>query len=202
MNIAKSNMKTKRVFLGVSGLLITIVTAFSLHSSHAQNQNLNPHIIKVKPPELVASDDDWINTPENKPLKLESRKGKVTIVHFWTFGCINCKRNLPVYTRWQKKYSKKDVVIIGVHTPETDDEKDPANVAKEVKRLKITYPVVIDGKNENWKNWQQNFWPTVYIIDKKGFVRAYWVGELDWEHAGGEAIMARKIDALLKESGE
>lgn len=192
---------SRRFFL--ASLLLTVpTTMLMLRTSHAQNQNLNPHIIKVKPPELVGAESDWLNTPDKKPIKLESRKGKVTIVHFWTFGCINCKRNLPAYARWQKKFTKKDVQIIGVHTPETEEEKEPANVEKAIKRLKITYPVLIDPKGDNWKNWQQNFWPTVYIVDKKGFVRAYWVGELEWEHAGGEDIMTRKIESLLKESGE
>src|SRR5579871_2769771 len=158
----------------------------------------NPIEINVTPPELVGG--PWLNRPDNKPLKLADRKGKVTLVHFWTFGCINCKHNLPFYAKWQKQFEKQGVVVIGVHTPETEGEKVTANVAREVKRLGITYPVLIDRQGKNWTRWQQQFWPTVYLIDKHGQVRYYWEGELEWNHAGGEAIMTQKIEELLKES--
>ncbi len=157
----------------------------------------NPIILDVPAPELTGS--AWINTPKNTPLKLASRKGKITIVHFWTFGCINCKHNLPVYARWQKQFAKRGVEIIGVHTPETDEEKITSNVSREVKHLGITYPVLIDKNGLNWNKWKQQFWPTVYLIDKSGHVRAYWEGELEWENSGGEAKMADIIDSLLKE---
>jgi thiol-disulfide isomerase/thioredoxin len=156
-----------------------------------------PYAMVVPAPELVGG--PWLNTPDNKPIKLADRKGKVTIVEFWTFGCINCQRNLPAYARWHKKYADKGVAIIGVHTPETESEKVWDNVQKKVKELGITYPVLFDLKSENWKNWKQHFWPTVYLIDKKGRVRYGWEGELDWKGAGGEAKMAARIDLLLDE---
>jgi thiol-disulfide isomerase/thioredoxin len=148
-------------------------------------------------PELVGT--SWLNTPDGKPLTLASRRGKVTIVHFWTFGCINCKRNLPSYERWQRRYRKYDVEIIGVHTPETPGERSEATVAAQVKKLGITYPILIDSKSENWKRWRQEWWPTVYLIDKAGRVRYGWAGELDYKGASGEAKMIRLIDALRKE---
>jgi thiol-disulfide isomerase/thioredoxin len=151
----------------------------------------------VKPPELVGT--DWINTPDNKPLTLASRKGKVTVVEFWTFGCINCQRNLPAYARWQKTFQKKGVEIIGIHTPETDEEKNPENVRKAVKRLNITYPILLDTKGENWRGWAQQWWPTVWLVDKNGKVRYRWQGELAWKGADGERLMARKIQELLNE---
>lgn len=151
----------------------------------------------VKPPELVGT--DWINTPDGKPITLASRKGKVTVVEFWTFGCINCQRNLPVYARWQKTFQKKSVEIIGIHTPETEEEKNPDNVRKSVKRLNITYPILLDTKGENWKGWAQQWWPTVWLVDKNGKVRYRWQGELAWKGADGERIMARKIQELLDE---
>lgn len=160
----------------------------------------NPIVLDLPAPELVGT--SWINVPDKLPLKLASRKGKVTIVHFWTIGCINCKHNLPIYTRWQKKFAKRGVEIIGVHTPETDEEKITSNVTREVKKLGITYPVLIDKNGENWKKWNQQFWPTVYLIDKHGHVRAYWEGEMEWNNGGGEAVMSDKIEALLKEQGK
>jgi len=90
-------------------------------------------------------------------------------------------------------------VIIGVHTPETDEERVPENVAKRVRQLGITYPVLLDRSGANWNRWEQQYWPTVYLIDKKGNVRYRWVGELEYNHAGGEATMARRIEMLLNE---
>jgi thiol-disulfide isomerase/thioredoxin len=173
-----------------TALLLVLVTA----RAHTQQ---NPIILDLPAPALVG--EKWLNTPEKKPIELKNLKGKVTIVHFWTFGCINCKRNLPAYARWQKRYSKKGVTMIGVHTPETEEEKDFKNVQRAVKKMGITYPVLFDEKNENWLKWQQQYWPTVYILDKRGNVRAYWVGELAWIGADGEDIMSRKIEALLEE---
>lgn len=106
---------------------------------------------------------------------------------------------MPSYGRWQKRFSKRGVTIIGVHTPETDEEKAPANVARRVKKLGITYPILLDQKGENWNRWSQEYWPTVYLLDKRGHVRYRWAGELDYEHANGEEIMARLVDRLLAE---
>jgi len=86
-----------------------------------------------------------------------------------------------------------------VHTPETPWERKSANVTREIRRLGITYPVLLDPKSGNWRRWGQRFWPTVYLIDKHGRVRYRWDGELEWQNAGGEARMARLIDQLLKE---
>lgn len=148
-------------------------------------------------PELVGG--AWRNTSKNRPVTLASRRGKVTIVHFWTFGCINCKRNLPSYSRWQNQFAKRDVAIIGVHTPELDYERRPENVARFLKDENITYPVLLDAGGENWKRWRQRYWPTVYLIDRHGRIRYVWEGELEYGRAGGEAKMARLVDALLEE---
>lgn len=152
----------------------------------------------VPAPELAGN--SWLNVPAATKLSLAARKGKVTVVHFWTFGCINCKRNLPAYNEWQKRFSARGVEIIGIHTPETEEEKDPANVAKKVKELGITYPVLIDENSNNWKLWQQRCWPTVYLVDKQGRVRYAWEGELEWQGAGGNAKMTQLIETLLAES--
>jgi peroxiredoxin len=147
-------------------------------------------------PELTG--DAWLNLPKGSTLSLASRKGKVTIVHFWTFACINCKRNLAAYDRWWKRFAANGVVVIGIHTPETDPERDPANVAKKVKELGITYPVLLDSEHQNWNRWQQSIWPAIYLIDKQGRVRYLWEGELEYQNAGGEAKMTRLIVELLK----
>lgn len=157
----------------------------------------NPAYMDARPPELQGS--VWLNTPDKAPIKLASRKGKVTIVHFWTFGCINCKRNLPAYNRWQKQFEKQGVVIIGVHTPETEYERSLSNVETHLKKLDVTYPVLIDSEGINWQRWGQQIWPTVYLLDKWGRVRYRWIGELEYNNAGGEAKTTQYIQELLKE---
>ena len=147
-------------------------------------------------PELTG--DSWLNLPKGSRLSLASRKGKVTIVHFWTFGCINCKRNLAAYDRWWKRFADKGVVVIGIHTPETEAERDPATVARKVRELGITYPVLLDPEHQNWNRWQQRVWPAIYLIDKQGRARYLWEGELEYQGAGGEAKMTQLIVDLLK----
>jgi hypothetical protein len=88
-----------------------------------------------------------------------------------------------------------------VHTPETAEERIADHVARQVKKLGITYPILMDAKGENWNRWGQRFWPTVYLVDKRGHARYRWEGELEYMHAGGEATMARLVEALLKEKG-
>lgn len=149
------------------------------------------------PPELVGK--SWLNTPGGKPISLASRRGEVTIVQFWTFGCSNCRANLPAYERLQKQFASRGVQIIGVHTPETDGERDPENVARRVKELNITHPVLLDAQGENWKRWGQRYWPTVYVLDRAGRVRFKWEGELNYNGAGGEKKAAALIENLLRE---
>lgn len=150
-------------------------------------------------PTLTGEKSDWVNLPKS----WEFTTGTVSIVHFWTFGCINCKRNLPHYQNWWKTYATEfranKLQMVGVHTPELEDEKKRERVLEEIKRNQITYPVLIDMKAENWTRWQQNMWPTVYLIDKQKRVRTYWNGELEWKGAGGYKRMTRLIEELLIE---
>jgi thiol-disulfide isomerase/thioredoxin len=148
-------------------------------------------------PALTGEASLWLNT--EKPITFE--KGKVYVVHFWTFSCINCKRNLPSYERWYKRFGK-DVTFIGVHTPETESEKKFENVKEAVKKNDIKYPVLFDPKSENWKRWQQQWWPTVYLIDKQGRVRYYWMGELEWQGAGGDGKMRNFLTQLVNEKAK
>jgi peptide-methionine (R)-S-oxide reductase len=120
----------------------------------------------------------------------------VTVVQFWTLGCSNCRANLPAYARWQKKFASQGVEIIGVHTPEFDYEREPGNVAKFLRDQKITYPIVTDEKNENWNRWSQQYWPTIYLLDRVGRVRFKYEGEL----RGNEAAFTQRIVALVNEA--
>ncbi|MBL8174665.1 MAG: redoxin domain-containing protein [Bryobacterales bacterium] len=147
-------------------------------------------------PELEGT--QWINAAA--PVRLKERRGKVTIVHFWTFGCINCKRNLPVYRRWHERYSMQDAVTVGVHTPEFEHEAKAANVAAQTRLLEIAYPVLPDPGHVNWRRWNQQFWPTVYLVDRRGRIRYRWEGELNYGQLDGERKMTALIETLLEET--
>jgi peroxiredoxin len=149
-------------------------------------------------PELTQI-DQWLNSGG---LKLADQKGKVVILHFWTYACINCQHNLPYYNKWQEDFAKEDVQIIGVHTPETSDEADPKKVAAQVKKLDIKYPVAIDSAGATWKAYDNHYWPSIYLIDKQGRIRYRWDGELEYQNAGGNKILREKIKVLLAESAK
>ena len=112
---------------------------------------------------------------------------------------MNCTRNLPSYGRWQSRFKGKEVELLSIHTPETEQEKVTDNVRKYVKENGITYPVLVDTSTENWRRWGQRYWPAVLLIDRKGIVRYRWEGELEHQGAGGEKRMADLVEQLLKE---
>jgi len=158
---------------------------------------LATNVAVVVAPELTGQ--SWLNLAKGASNSVPTFKGKVTILHFWTFDCINCRHNLPYYARWQRAFPGNAVQIIGVHTPETDRERDPENVTKKVKELAVTYPVLLDPQRENWNRWQQQMWPAIYLVDKRGRVRFVWEGELEYNGAGGYAKMTRLIQTLARE---
>ncbi len=130
----------------------------------------------------------WINST---PLNLQQLKGKVVLIDFWTYSCINCIRTLPYLIAWDKAYRDKGLVIIGVHTPEFEFEKDINNVQQAVQRLGITYPVLLDSQYVTWQNFHNQYWPAHYLIDKNGQVVYEHFGEGDYE------ITEHNIRALL-----
>jgi len=149
-----------------------------------------------KPPELIDS-GEWLNC--EKPLTMESLAGKVVVLHFYAFGCINCIRNFPTYVDWQERFRDRDVVIIGIHTPETVAERDSASVGEKAAEAAFTFPVLIDNTKANWNAWGNSMWPSVYLIDSRGYLRHFWPGELKWQGATGDVWMREKIEELLAE---
>jgi thiol-disulfide isomerase/thioredoxin len=121
---------------------------------------------------------EWLNSP---PLSGESLKGKVVLVDFWTYDCINCQRSMPYVKHWAKKYENDGLVVIGVHTPEFAFEKLITNVRREVKRLDIDYPVAIDNNYRIWRAFNNQYWPAHYFIDADGRVRYSHFGEGNYE---------------------
>jgi thiol-disulfide isomerase/thioredoxin len=132
----------------------------------------------------------WLNSP---PLTREQLKGKVVLVDFWTYSCINCLRSLPYLRGWDERYRASGLVIIGVHTPEFDFEKDPANIQKALRKFGITYPVAVDSQHRIWNAFHNQYWPAHYFIDATGKVRYQHFGEGDY------AESERWIQKLLKE---
>ncbi len=148
-----------------------------------------------KAPELIAS-KHWINT---KPLTLANLRGKVVLLHFYAFQCHNCKANFDVYRRWHEKFGDQ-VVLIGIQTPETALERDPVAVARAAGNEELTFPILIDLEAANWKNWSNTMWPTVYVIDKQGYLRQWWQGELRWQGATGDQAIEKLVEELILES--
>lgn len=132
-----------------------------------------------KLPKLVAAPnfvgiDYWINTA---PLSMEELKGKVVLIDFWTYSCINCIRTLPYITKWYDTYKDQGLVIVGVHTPEFEFEKKESNVEDAVKRFGIHYPVALDNQHKTWKAYSNLYWPAHYLIDQEGIIRYFHFGE-------------------------
>ena len=140
--------------------------------------------------------DEWINS---KPLDWKQLEGKVVVVHFWAFGCINCVRNLPHYQAWHEKFAGEGVLVVGLHTPETASERIAEAVRAKTAEYKMAYPVAIDGAAKNWNAWATRWWPSVYLVDKRGYIRYWWAGELNWQGTEGEAVMRKRIAELLAE---
>lgn len=135
----------------------------------------------------------WINS---EPLSSESLRGKVVLVDFWTYSCINCLRSLPYVKAWNEKYKDRGLVVVGVHTPEFDFEKERANIEKRTRKLGITYPVAMDNNYKIWNAFKNEYWPAHYLIDAKGRIRYHHFGEGKYEES------ERWIQQLLDEADQ
>jgi cytochrome c biogenesis protein CcdA/thiol-disulfide isomerase/thioredoxin len=140
----------------------------------------------------LAGATEWLNSP---PLTVEGLRGKVVLVDFWTYSCINCLRALPYVRAWAEKYKDRGLVVIGVHAPEFAFEKDVDNVKAQAKALNVDYPVAINNDYAIWRAFGNQFWPAHYLIDAKGVIRHHHFGEGDY------AESQRIIQQLLAESG-
>jgi len=140
----------------------------------------------------LAGAQEWLNSP---PLTLEGLKGKVVLIDFWTYSCINCLRSIPYVRAWAEKYRDRGLVVIGVHAPEFAFERNVANVKGAVSTLKIGYPVAVDNDYKIWRSFENQYWPAHYFIDANGKVRHHHFGE------GEYAESERVIQTLLGEAG-
>jgi len=140
-------------------------------------------------PELATG--EWINSA---PLKLNELRGRVVLIEFWTFGCYNCRNTLPFVKSWHDRFKDKGLTVIGVHSPEFDDERKVENLRREVTSLGIRYAVVTDNDYQTWSAYHVEGWPTTFLLDKQGRIRWMHVGE------GGYDEAERLIQKLLAEN--
>jgi thiol-disulfide isomerase/thioredoxin len=200
--------------LGVFVFSIDALTNLPAESSFMNSQRANNSLIGTFPPviprvlaaradprSLLVDDGPmpdfnggvaWLNSA---PVSSQSLRGKVVLVNFWTYTCINSLRALPYVKGWAAKYQKSGLVVIGVHTPEFSYEKQQTNVAAALGDLRITYPVVMDSSYRIWRDFSNQYWPAFYVVDPKGRIR--------YEHFGEGAYddSERVIQELLKEDG-
>ena len=163
------------------GLSVTPVSAASAVVPNVKHPFPAPELVGLK---------NWVNS---EPLTLASLQGKVVLVNFWTFGCINCRNTLPHVKALYAKYHAKGFEIIGVHAPEFGYEKDAANVHKAVVREGIQWPVAQDNTFSTWNEYRNQFWPAFYYVDRSGRVRHIYAGE------GSYGTQDSVVAALLAE---
>ncbi|MDE1824888.1 MAG: redoxin family protein [Candidatus Micrarchaeota archaeon] len=182
------------IAFGIIGVLIVLAALSTLFF------NVNPEVRNVSlsnlpnggPAPNIQGISHWINS---QPLNISSLKGKVVLVDFWTYSCINCIRTIPYLNAWYAKYHSEGLVIIGVHTPEFAFEHNYTNVANAVKKFGILYPVAMDNNYSTWLAYQNNAWPADYLIDKNGDVRYAQIGEGNYNQT------EKVIQELLENAG-
>jgi len=210
----KDNISALLTAVGVVALIVGFAIYFnnpglnksSLANSNGQvitsNGNSENSISNVK---LSIDKSQFRKAPEFKGItsyintnqtKLSDLKGKVILVDFWTYSCINCIRTLPYLVDWNQKYSDKGLVIVGVHSPEFEFEKNINNVKQAVARFGIRYPVLLDNDHETWNAYQNSYWPRKYLVDSDGYIRYDHIGE------GGYAETENAIRNLLAERSD
>lgn len=190
-------------------VLILIVGAIYFLESSRQNPNGEADVVQVPPSagmgeeekakmfpvaKEITTPDAFINVDD---VTVEEHIGKnVILVDFWTYSCINCQRTLPYLNAWHEKYSDKGLVILGIHTPEFEFEKELENVRAAVEKYDIEYPVVLDNDFSTWRAYRNRYWPRKYLIDIDGYIVYDHIGE------GGYEETERHIQAALKERNE
>ncbi|GAB5403112.1 MAG: redoxin domain-containing protein [Aureliella sp.] len=146
------------------------------------------------PPELVDA-KHWINGP----VRLKDLRGKVVLLHFYAYQCGNCKANFDIYRRWHDQLSSKGVAVVGIQSPEVQSERDPAKVKAAAKEHNLRFPILVDVEKKNWDAYGTTMWPTVFVIDQKGYLRKMQMGELQWNGATYDKDIEQLVDKLLEE---
>jgi thiol-disulfide isomerase/thioredoxin len=178
-------------------VVAVVVVAASIYATGLTKQLLRPFrgdVAEYKSSESSAAPElatgDWINS---EPLSLKELRGRVVLIEFWTFGCYNCRNTLPYVKGWDARYRAKGLTVIGVHSPEFDEERKIEHLRREVASLGIMYPIVTDNDYQTWEAYHVEAWPTTFLLDKQGRIRRRHVGE------GGYDEAERLIQKLLAE---
>jgi len=191
-SLNKASSTQQQVEKFVSAATIQNGTMTTIKLDKAQFQNIDKSQFRMAPE--FAQISGYINTPGNNgPLTLSSLKGKVVLVDFWTYTCINCIRTIPYINDWNQKYADKGLVIVGVHSPEFEFEKNYNNVKAAVQKYGINYPVLLDSDHGTWNAFGNQYWPRDYLIDSQGYIRHDHIGE------GGYDQTEKVIQSLLAE---
>ena len=166
---------------GATNTMQTSSTASGTSAAHYPDMGLAPEL----------TNQVWVNSPQ--PLRLSNLRGKVVLLDMWTFECINCQHVVPYLESWYKQFSSQGLVVIGNHFPEFPQERDLGNLKEAVQQQGITYPVDQDNDGTTWNAYNNEYWPTMYLIDKRGHIRYMTIGE------GNYAATETAIKALLQE---
>ncbi|MDX1933164.1 MAG: redoxin domain-containing protein [Capsulimonadales bacterium] len=192
-----TSVKNRWVGGGVLVALGILISVLPVSARHLVQDDL-----RRSAPELTVEATNWINTGGKAVRLYENGTNKtvdrVTVLAFWTHGCINCERTVPFWNDWAKRYAEKGVSIISIHTPELDFERKPENVRRYVREKGIVFPVAIDNDSAVWNAYGVRVWPTTILLDAKGREQARWEGELDYNKSGGYKRFERRIEQLLR----
>jgi thiol-disulfide isomerase/thioredoxin len=182
------------VVFGIIGIVIVAAALSTLLPSRSPSQSVTDvsKLPNLGPAPNFRGVDAWINSP---PLNISELRGKVVLVDFWTYSCINCIRTIPYLNAWYSKYGSNGLVIVGVHTPEFQFEKNYTNVLAAVKSFGIKYPVALDSEDVTWNAYNNQYWPADYLVDKSGNIRDMHIGE------GGYGTTETLIQELLQDAG-
>jgi thiol-disulfide isomerase/thioredoxin len=180
-----------------SGLLLAAMLASAIGSPRAGlaadkvTPLSTPMPIEGELPSLGGA-TGWLNSP---PLTADGLRGKVVLIDFWTYSCINWLRSLPYVRAWAKKYQAQGLVVIGVHTPEFGFEKNVDNVRRAAKAMNVDYPIALDNDYAVWRAFNNEYWPALYFVDAQGHIRHHQFGEGDYDQS------EKVIQRLLAEAG-
>ena len=183
-------MSLSKMFRNAAAHALLAAGAVVASATNAGEAYKSPLPVQGTLPSLAGA-TGWLN---GAPLSAEGLRGKVVLVDFWTYSCINCIRTIPYVRAWAEKYKDQGLVVIGVHTPEFDFEGDEANIRQAIARFGITYPVAVDTEHRVWNAFHNRFWPALYFVDASGRIRHHQYGEGDYDTS------ERVIQDLLAEA--
>jgi peroxiredoxin len=153
-------------------------------------KNMDRRIYRAPEFEQVTA---WINS---EPLTMKELRGQVVAVHFWTYVCVNCRNNYPQMKRWHERFADVDFAMVGIHTPEIERDRKIENIKAAAEEEGLEYPIAVDNDKANWQAWDNHVWPSVYLVDRDGFIRYWWYGELGEQ---GDKLFVKRIRELLEE---